>query len=105
MPRTPNTVTYHGERGTQMFNEQKLKLKEQECERLAQLVQEAEEAPTCFHCEEEPCIRQERDKYKQALTTIEKYCAYLSAYNKANKTNKGLDIEEVLNIINEVKGD
>ncbi len=50
-------------------------------------------------------IRQERDKYKQALTTIEKYCAYLSAYNKANKTNKGLDIEEVLAIINEVKGD
>ena len=74
-----------------MFNEQKLKLKEQECEKLAQLVQE-----------EEPCIRQERDKYKQALTTIENYCAYLSAYNKANK---GLDIEEVLSIINEVKGD
>ena len=78
-----------------MFNEQKLKLKEQECEKLAQLAQEAEE----------PCIRQERDKYKQALTTIENYCAYLSAYNKANKTNKGLDIEEVLSIINEVKGD
>ena len=94
MPRTLNTVTYHGERGTQMFNEQKLKLKEQECEKLAQLAQEAEE----------PCIRQERDKYKQALTTIEKYCAYLSDYNKANKTNKGLDIEEVLDIINEVKG-
>ena len=37
MPRTFNTATYHEERGAQMFSEQKVKLKEQECEKLAQL--------------------------------------------------------------------
>lgn len=42
-----------------------LKRKEQECEKLKAIVTEAEEAPICFHCSEEPCIRQERDKYKK----------------------------------------
>lgn len=72
-----------------------LKHKEQECEKLKAIVTEAEEAPICFHCSEEPCIRQERDKYKKlsvdfknvnkhlghkyitlkkALDEIEKYC-------------------------------
>lgn len=51
-----------------------LKRKEQECEELEKMVAEAEEAPICFHCKEEPCIRQERDKYKQALDEIECLC-------------------------------
>ena len=68
------------------------KIKEQECERLSALVTEAEEAPICFHCGEEPCIKQKRDKYKQALDTIREYCKYLTVFNKSNKTNKGLDI-------------
>ena len=42
-----------------------LKRKEQECKELETMVAEAEEAPICFHCSEEPCIRQERDKYKK----------------------------------------
>lgn len=56
-----------------------LKRKEQECEELETMVAEletmvaeAKEAPICFCCSEEPCIRQERDKYKQALDKIEK---------------------------------
>lgn len=49
-----------------------LKRKEQECEELETMVAEAKEAPICFHCSEEPCIRQERDKYKQALDEIMK---------------------------------
>lgn len=47
------------------------KRKEQECEELETMVAEAEEALICFRCSEEPCIRQERDKYKQALDEIE----------------------------------
>lgn len=43
------------------------------------------------------------DKYKQALGEIEKYCTYMNTFNKYNKTNKGLDIDEILNIINEAK--
>nr|DAO32530.1 MAG TPA: hypothetical protein [Caudoviricetes sp.] len=53
---------------------EQLKRKEQECEKLKAIVTEAEEAPICFHCSEEPCIRQERDKYKQALEEIESLC-------------------------------
>lgn len=42
-----------------------LQAKEQECEELNKLIEEAEEAPICFKCKEEPCIRQERDRYKK----------------------------------------
>lgn len=47
-----------------------LKAKEQKCKELETMVAEAGEAPICFHCSEEPCIRQERDKYKQTLDEI-----------------------------------
>lgn len=52
--------------------EEKLQAKEKECEELETMVAEAEEAPICFHCSEEPCIRQEKDKYKQTLDEIGK---------------------------------
>lgn len=42
-------------------------------------------------------------KYQQALDEIEKYCTYMNTFNKYNKTNKGLDIDEVLDIINKAK--
>ena len=96
----------------------KLQAKEQECEELKKLVQEAEKAPICFHCSEEPCIRQERDKYKklsvdfkdvnkqlgykyitlkQALDAIEKFMIYeFSGQNQWVKKN-------VLDIINKAK--
>lgn len=47
----------------------------------------------------------EESKYKQALDEIEKYCTYMNTFNKYNKTNKGLDVNEVLGIINKAKGD
>ena len=43
---------------------------------------------------------EKEDKYKQALDEIRKYCAYMRAFNECNKTNKGLDVDEVLYIIN-----
>lgn len=54
--------------------QEQLKRKEQECEQLKATIVEAEEAPICFRCSEEPCIRQERDKYKQTLNEIEDIC-------------------------------
>lgn len=36
-------------------------------------------------CSEEPCIRQERDKYKQALDEIE---GIADDYNRAEKTSQ-----------------
>lgn len=76
--------------------------KEEECEKLEAIVTEAEEAPICFHCSEEPCIRQERDKYKQALDEIE-YIA--DDYNRIEKTSQyyrdGFD--GIQDIINKVK--
>ncbi len=42
-------------------------------------------------------------KYKQALDEIEKYCTYMNTFNKYNKTNKGLNVDKVLDIINSVK--
>lgn len=46
---------------------------------------------------------EKEDKYKQALDEIRKYCAYMRAFNECNKTNKGLDVDEVLDIINKTK--
>lgn len=42
-----------------------LQRKTAECEELETMVAEAKEAPICFRRSEEPCIRQERDKYKK----------------------------------------
>ncbi len=81
--------------------QEQLKRKEQECEQLKAIVTEAEEAPICFHCSEEPCIRQERDKYKQALDEIEKF-----AKNDINfkYNDKRFTVTQISNIINKVKG-
>ena len=46
---------------------------------------------------------EKENKYKQALDEIEKYCTYMNTFNKYNKTNKGLDVDEVLDIINKTK--
>lgn len=77
--------------------QEKLQAKEQECEKLKAIVTEAEEAPICFHCGEEPCIRQERDKYKQALDKIEEYIKQSGYYLPYNVK------EDIKDIINKVK--
>ena len=41
--------------------------------------------------------------YRKALEEIEKYCTYMNTFNKYNKTNKGLNIDEVLKIISKAK--
>ena len=46
---------------------------------------------------------EKEDTYKQALDEIRKYCVYMRAFNECNKTNKGLDVDEVLDIINKTK--
>ena len=46
---------------------------------------------------------EKENKYKQALDEIEKYCAYMRTFNEYNKTNKGLNVDEVLYIINKTK--
>lgn len=56
---------------------QKRKCLGQECEKLKAIVTEAEEAPICFHCSEEPCIRQERDKYKRLSVDFKNVNKYL----------------------------
>ena len=65
------------------------------CEELEKLVQQAQEAPICFQCEQEPCIRQERDRYRKALEEIEdfrkKHCDFLCEGNR------------ILDIINKAK--
>ena len=45
----------------------------------------------------------ENRKLQNALDEIEKYCTYMNTFNKYNKTNKGLDVDEVLDIINKAK--
>lgn len=77
-----------------------LKAKAQECEELEKMVAEAEEAPICFHCKEEPCIRQERDKYKQALDEIEEFCLIYSDNHDAYETV----YKQILDIISKNEG-
>lgn len=48
-------------------------------------------------------VKLERDRAEQKLDTIRKYCNYITAFNNTNKTNKGLDVEEVIKIIDEVE--
>lgn len=80
-----------------------LKAKAQECEELETMVAEAEEAPICFHCKEEPCIRQERDKYKQALNEIENYVRDNSDFDKNDKLTSNTGAYDILEIINKAK--
>ena len=49
------------------------------------------------------CYYKQLVREKQALDEIRKYCAYMRAFNECNKTNKGLDVDEVLDIINKTK--
>lgn len=56
---------------------------------------EAKEAPICFLCSEEPCIRQERDNYKQALDEIEEFC---TAYSDNHDTYETV-YKQILDII------
>lgn len=81
----------------------KYKAKEEECEELETMVAEAEEAPICFHCDEEPCIRQERDKYKQALDEIENYVRDNSDFDKSDKLTSNTGAYDILEIINKAK--
>ena len=86
-----------------------LKRKEQECEKLKAIVTEAEEAPICFHCSEEPCIRQERDKYKQALDEIDNLISpccpelYKTCLECDKYTCTFRKIKDILGIINKAK--
>lgn len=72
---------------------EQLKHKEQECENLKAIVTEAEEAPICFHCSEEPCIRQERDKYKKLSVHFKNVNKYLG--HKYITLKKALDEIEI----------
>lgn len=45
----------------------------------------------------------DRQANEQALDEIEEYCTYMNTFNKYNKTNKGLDVDNVLDIINKAK--
>ena len=87
----------------------KYKVKEQECEELKTMVAEAEEAPICFHCSEEPCIRQERDKYKQALDEIDNLISpccpelYKTCLECDKHTCTFRKIKDILGIINKAK--
>ena len=91
------------------FEVQKRKCLEQECEKLKAIVTEAEEAPICFHCSEEPCIRQERDKYKQSLDEIDNLISpccpelYKTCLECDKYTCTFRKIKDILDIINKVK--
>lgn len=107
------------------FQQERADKLEQECEKLKTMVVEAEEAPICFHCNEEPCIRQERDKYrklsvvfkdvnkqlgykyitlKQTLDEIEKLCNK-NIHTFADGTQLRYTLcDKILDIINKVKG-
>lgn len=95
-----------------------IEAKEQECEKLKAIVTEAEEAPICFHCSEEPCIRQERDKYKKLSVDFKnvnkylghKYITLKKALNEIERvweTDQDGDYDfmkfKILNIINKIK--
>lgn len=45
----------------------------------------------------------DRDKYKKALEDIKKYCTYMNTFNECNKTNMGLKVDVVLDLINKAK--
>ena len=45
----------------------------------------------------------ENRKLENVIDEIEKYCTYMNTFNKYNKTNKGLDVDEVLDIVNKAK--
>ena len=64
--------------------------------------------PNCYYKQlarkKEECEKLKKQyNYKQALDEIEKYCTYMNTFNKYNKTNKGLVVDEVLDIINKAK--
>lgn len=46
---------------------------------------------------------EQSQKYKQALEDIEKYCTYMNTFNEYNKTNMGLKVDVVLDLINKAK--
>lgn len=52
-----------------------------ENERLKEFVSGAKEAPICFQCKEENCIRKERDSYKQALERVKNICEPINCKN------------------------
>lgn len=82
------------------------KIKEQECEELKKKKEENETFYlTKYTNKDSYCLELEhkRNIYKQALNTIKEYCKYMIVFNNANKTNKGLDIENVLDILDETE--
>lgn len=92
--------------------QKKLQAKEQECEELKERVK-----TKCFDPKNKNnrCISYNRisqdyeidlmrlNKYKQALEDIEKYCTYMNTFNECNKTNMGLKVDVVLDLINKAK--
>lgn len=46
---------------------------------------------------------EQSQKYKQALEDIKKYCTYMNTFNEYNKTNMGLKVDVVLDLINKAK--
>ena len=100
------------------FQQERADKLEQECEKLKTMVVEAEEAPICFHCNEEPCIRQERDKYRKLSVVFKdvnkqlgyKYITLKQALDKIERvweTDQDGDYDfmkfKILNIINKTK--
>lgn len=88
----------------------KLRSLEQECEKLNKLVEQAKDAPICFQCEQEACIRQKKEKFKKALEEIEQelkediYCESQECgcddFEECLRCTK----EQILDIISRAKG-
>lgn len=63
---------------------------QREVENLTELVEEAKEAPICFQCKEEPCIRKEKEKLELECEGLkEKNKEYIAqCFDKAYKLKK-----------------
>ena len=91
----------------------KLQAKEQECEKL---IKEKSEIKKYLGISDKTIIQRLEElqefkdelkiseyNYKQALDDIEKYCTYMNTFNECNKTNMGLKVDVVLDLINKAK--
>lgn len=101
------------------FEVQKKECLEQECEELKKQLTDFMNGEYCangcakmqtqykeYHCkliEQIDKLKALNEQAEQKLDMIRKYCNYMTTFNNANKTNKGLDVEEVIQIIDEVE--
>ena len=80
-----------------------------ECEELNKLVQQAKDAPICFQCEQEPCIRQKKEKFEKALEEIETAtkinCEEICGRKFADCNDTSCFSADILDIISRAKGE